>query len=232
MAFSGAWGNSTPAATQDITIAPNEGDLLLCYACDDVNGTMFENYTFTGWTELTLSSLNSTNDNQAFHVWYKIAGASETSANLDIDVGINFIAGVVAFSGIDTADPFDVTTVESESGASASTTTDISITPETNGCDIVFLEGRDTSTSTSFTFSTTSGTTGSWTTRNDQHGGTYYHLGAGSCVQTTASALTARSTAANGGHGAVLIALKPSGGGGGAEIPVIASSTYSRMRKE
>lgn len=205
MAYKNSWTNSTPADPCTVTIAPDADDFLIGWAITDSTSGADEDPS--GWTRAFRDS--STFDNAVLLVCYKKATGAETSAAFG-SVGSNtMIAGVASFSGIDTTTPLDVTPVTFTS-STGDTTTSISITPTTNGCDLVFVQGQDGASSDySFTFSTTSGTTGAWTTRVDQNSG-FMNSAMGSATQTTAGALTAQVVTTTGGRLGILFALRPS----------------------
>lgn len=204
MAYKNSWTNSTPADPCTVTIAPDADDFLIGWAITDSTSGADEDPS--GWTRAFRDS--STFDNAVLLVCYKKATGAETSAAFG-SVGSNqMIAGVASFSDIDTTTPLDVTPVTFTSSTSA-TTTSISITPVTNGCDLVFVQGQDGASSDySFTFSTTSGTTGAWTTQVDQNSG-FMNVAMGSATQTTAGALTAQVVTTTGGRLGILFALRP-----------------------
>lgn len=209
MAYATSWVNNTPANPCAVTIAPTAGHLLIGYAISD-DATANDFTTPAGWT--LVGQINSTVDGACRIVCRKIATGSETSVSFLTSTHAS-IAGVIAFSGIDQTTPLDVTPVSSATPTAASVTNDdLSITPVTNGCDIVFVEGRDAGTGDyAFTFSTTSGTTGAWTTRTDQNSG-FHNIASGSAVQTTAGAITARAASTSGGALGTLFALRPAVG--------------------
>jgi hypothetical protein len=139
MAYSQSWSNSTPADPCTVTISPAANDLLIGYCVND-SGTVNDFTPPAGWAELC--ELQNNTDNQSFVVWYKKADGSETSVAFDANSGNTGIAAVLAFSGVDTVTPLDVTPVTFNNNTSA-TTSDISITPATNGCDLVFVHDID-----------------------------------------------------------------------------------------
>lgn len=214
MAYKNAWTNSTPADPCTVTIAPAANDFLIGWAITD--STSGADTVPSGWTQTFRGT--STFDGAALLVGYKLADGSETSAAFNSTGSNTMIAGVLSFDSIDTTTPLDVTPV-TFSSSTGSTTTSMSITPATDGCDIVFVQGQDAGNSDyTFTFSTTSGTTGAWTTRVDQRSG-FFNAGAGSAVQTTAGALTAQCVSTSGGRIGVLYALRTTGGGAPAGQP-------------
>ena len=213
MAFKGGWKNDTPANPVTVTFtAAAAGDLLIGWALTDATTAGDADGTPAGWTRVTGLPLTSTFDNETFSAFWKVAAGGETSVTFTGSSGNTMTGGVVSYDGVDTGTPMDVSPVTFSSSAN-STTTDISITPVTNGAQIVYVLGQDCTTGTcTFSFSTTAGTTGSWTTRVQQSNGAFYNSGAGDAPQTTAGAITARGTASiSGGRVGVLFALRPSG---------------------
>lgn len=204
MAYKNSWTNSTPADPCTVTIAPDADDFLIGWAITDSTSGADEDPS--GWTRAFRDS--STFDNAVLLVCYKKATGAETSAAFGSAGSNTMIAGVASFDGRDTTTPLDVTPVTFTS-STGSTTTSISITPVTDGCDLVFVQGQDGGNSDySFTFSTTSGTTGSWTTQVDQNSG-FMNAACGVAAQTTAGALTAQVVTTNGGRLGILFALRP-----------------------
>ena len=211
MGYRTAWTNSTiTSGTINVSIAPAAGEFLIAWAITDANDIL-SSYS-AGWT--SLAKLHSSADNADLFVLYKIADGSETTVSFTTNSGNAMIAGCAAFSGIDTTTPLDVAPVSIANSAS-STTSDISITPVTNGAVLARVQCCDNgSTDATFTFSTTSGTTGAWTTRVDQHA-SYYDVALGTAEQTTAGAITNRcTTSVSGGRIGWLFALRPAAGGG------------------
>lgn len=210
MPFKAVWSNQTPADPCTVTIAPDANDFLIAYYVNDAN-TVNDFAPPSGWTEAC--ELQNNTDNQCFVVWYKKADGTETSISFDANSGNTGIAAVLSFSGIDTTTQLDVTPVTFNNNTSA-TTSDISITPTTNGCDIVFVAGNDRTSSgnTTFTFSTQSGSTGSWITESDINSG-FMNGAAGVASQTTAGAITVRCTTDTaGGRSGIVFALRPAVG--------------------
>lgn len=202
------WANSTPG-TGALTIAPAANDFLIGSAIVDTNNEWAATPP-TGWTEDADAGMTSTFDNGALYACSKVASGSETSITFAHQFGANFICNVASYSGVDTTTPRDVAVVPFASSVGG-TTTDVNINPVTDGCGIAFVMGPDpgdVSVQTQ-TYTTQSGTTGAWTTRITQDNG-FYKLSHGSCVQTTAGAITARcTTSITGGRLAVVYALRP-----------------------
>jgi hypothetical protein len=200
------WANSTPADPLTVTISPDTNDFLIGSAITDTSSASDLDSTPAEWTQQYRGTV--TTDNQVHQVIYKKASGSETSVSFDSSSGNPAIGYVASYSGVDINTPFDVTP-QTFTSSTSSTTTDISITPITDGCILAFCQGQDNGNSDySFTFSTESGSTGSWTTQVDQNSG-FYNQGHGSASQTTAGAVTARCTSTSGGRSGILFALRP-----------------------
>ena len=207
MSYSKSWVNSTPADPCVVTVAPSANDVLLGYQISDATGAA--GVAPTGFSGTALVDITSTFDNSRLTVWIKNqATGSETSVSFN-GASNAIIAGVLAFSGIDNTTPLDVA-VQSFADSVSGTTASASLTPVTNGCDIVAILDADTgSVDSTFSFSTTSGTTGAWTGRTDQNSG-FYNVGSGTATQTTAGAITVQGTQSNaGGRLFALLALRP-----------------------
>ena len=207
MAYSNKWEQTTPANPCVITIAPNAGDIIIAWALNDEANVNDLDSDPSGYTLIDRSVV--TTDNSTMRVVYKVATGAETSISFNSSSGNLAIGGAIAFSGRDGTTPLDVTP-NVFSSSTTGTTVDNSITPVTDGVDLCHIFDCDGGNSDyTFTFSTTSGTTGAWTTRVDQNSG-FRNCGVGSATQTTAGALTARGTSTvTGGQIGVLIALRP-----------------------
>lgn len=205
MSYVQGWSNSTPADPCVVTISPSSGSVLIGFAVTDTTNASDLDTTPAGWTQLFRAQ--TTTDAMTLQVIYKVSDGSETSVSFDSSSSNASIGGVAEFSGRNTTTPLDVTPVTFSSNT-ADTTTSISITPVTDNSDLVFVQGQDDGSSDySFSFSTTSGTTGAWTTRIDQNSG-FLNQALGSAVQSTAGALTAQVVSTSGGRAGILIALR------------------------
>ncbi len=210
MAYKSSWTNSTPSSPCTVTISstPTAGDILIGWAISDATTAGDCDGIPAGFTRVSTLPLTSSFDNMTMTVVYKKSDGTETSVQFTATSGNNMIAGVASFDGRDGTTFLDVAPVVI-SRNTGSTTTDLSTTPITDADDLVYVIGVDGGNSDySFTFSTTVGTTGAWTTRVDQHSG-FYNCAMGSATQATAGALTARCTSTNGGAVGVLFALRP-----------------------
>lgn len=134
-----AGGNS--ALTVDVPAAYLQNDLLLILA-ESENQTIA---TPSGWSHVT-NSPQSTGTAAAagavqLAVFYKIAGASESSVTVG-DSGDHTTAIMLAFRGVDTSTPFNITA----GGVDASTTSSLScpsVTTTVDNCLIVNCIGLD-----------------------------------------------------------------------------------------
>lgn len=206
MAWKEFWANSTPADPMVVTIAPAANDFLIGSAVTDNSAVLTLDTTPAGWTQRFRSQV--TTDGQTHQVIDKKAAGTETSVTFDSTDGNLSMAFVASFSGVDTTTPLDVAPA-TFSSSTAATTTDLSLTPATNNCDLAFIQAQDNGNANyTFTFSTVVGTTGAWTTRVDQNSG-FFNQALGSAVQATAGALTARCVSTSGGRSGILYALRP-----------------------
>jgi len=211
VAFVQAWANSTPASTQNVTVAPSAGRVLLAWQATDATSTA-PTAIPSGFETTPLVDATSTTDGSRLTVWIKknTTGA-ETTVTMSDNSGNLMIAGVAEFSGIDTTTPLDVAAVPFNTSTSV-TTGSASITPVTNGCDLAIVHLPDgPSGDRTVSYSTSSGATSAWTVRVDQTDGGFFNVALGTASQTTAGALTAQATQSiSGGLVMVLIALRPS----------------------
>jgi hypothetical protein len=217
MAYKNSWTNNTPASPCTVNITPAAGDIEVGAAITDSAG---DTCTLpTGWTAVTGTPLQSTADGMTL---FAFSRKSSAESSVVYDATHDSIGNAASFDGRDQTTWLDVTPVTFANSANG-TTMDINITPATDGCDLVFVAALDDGNSNStFTFTTTAGTTGAWTTRVDQNNG-FLNLAIGTCTQVTAGAITARCTTSDsGGRCGVLFALRPAaGGGGGSTRPLI-----------
>jgi hypothetical protein len=205
------WVNNTPGTPLYVAVAPSANNLLIAYAITDSSGSTVDlptdNLSGT-WAQIGTTQ-TTTYDSSMLAVWWKWAAGGETS--IALRMGNDSIGGVIAVSDVDLDTWFDVTAVVSSNSA-GSEDFDQNITPYTNGAIILCIRDADgASGNATFSFSTTSGTTGSWSVLSDQNSG-FYNVGVGTAEQATAEAITVRSstTGYTGGRAAALIVLRPS----------------------
>jgi epidermal growth factor receptor substrate 15 len=193
---------------------------LIAYALNDTGAGSTFGFpaSFNAITPLATSSA----DGQNFCAAYK-ADASGSEGTLTITEGNGIIGGIIACSGVDNVTPLDVAAVPGSSVASAASPSTIvfNITPTTSGCLIVVAIGGDINASADVAFSiaTTSGTTGSWTQRQDLSNG-FFNGAIFTALQSTAGAIsitvTCTSAAASIDRAGVVYALRPA-----VQIPTI-----------
>lgn len=209
IAWKATWSNMTDANPCAVSTTADAGDYLIGAAQTDNNNASDLSSLTAGWSFLH-ARLGTTNDNASFRGFSKDAVAAGSDSVSITNASGNTCVGMVhSFSGVDTVTPLDVAVVTTTSDV-AGTDSDTSITPTTNGAAIVYMHGVDDSTSAvTWTFSTTSGTTGAWDKRSNLNSG-FFHLGCGVATQATAGALTARAASSvSASRSGVLVALRP-----------------------
>lgn len=224
------WVNATAATSLNITV--NTAGILsssgvqandyLIYAV--VSDSQFSSSTFPSGFGTETAQANS-NDGQRLSCAQKLATGSEVTLTCTT-ASDQIIGMVIAVSGADTSTPLDVSILVSNDNtgsASPKLITSASFTPVTNGAMLLAITGTDDgAAAATVTNSTITGTTGSWTNPagaqlND---GGFRNIGLGYATQTTAGAVTIRSSSSfsGGGNAGItqfLIAVRPAAGGGG-----------------
>lgn len=223
-AYSNSWANSTGANPLSITTSPTIHDYLLGGFVHDIANE--DACSATGFTSRV--NQTTTGDGQTLNIVDKPdASGSEGAISFSTTFAHQMIGFCLAASGVDNTTPRDVAPQVGNNNTAAASpwTIDVSITPVTDGCLIVAIMGSDTTSGVDavHSFSTTVGSTGAWTVRQDLNGlGAFGNIGVGTCSQTTAGAITVRGTgtkaAASAGRSMAVFALRPAGGGGGAGI--------------
>jgi len=172
--------------------------------------------TRTGPAGFTSKSATNVSD-QRLQIWYKVADGTEGASFSCGAGGANSAGFCVAYSGVDNTTPFDVAAGTNGSGTGASITA-ASITPTTNGCQILFVGCRDSNSNSPQTVSPPSG---SWAEQVDitvagetcwanAYLADFNQATAGAVGTTTATA----SSTANATNIGILLALRPASGGG------------------
>lgn len=191
MGYSNSWVQSTPAANCDVVTSPNAHDVLLFWAVTDTAAT----FTWPGGFS-ELASHSGGPDGQAAGVAIKYdATGSEGTLRVTPSAG-SAIGGVVALSScINSSSGLAFTTVEGHNDAANPSPLDIDVnaTPSGDGTTLISFGFGDVqgSDNVAFTVSTTAGTTGAWTQRQDQQSG-FYNTAFSTATQTTAGAITVR----------------------------------------
>ena len=219
IAFRTIVGNTTPAHPIAIDPSATSGDTIINgVITDSATGVTF---TYpTSFTELVNALCNSSDGGSLGVAYKKTASGSEGSISTSNSGSQQMIGFMLSFSGVDQTTPIDVTppaAVTNTTQTAAPLVIDSnSITPVTNGSMIVAVRLTDVSAGESkpCTFSTLSGSTGSWTTNDYNNAGGFYNISVGYASQTTAGALTVRSStsgAANAAGSLFVFALRPAG---------------------
>lgn len=220
MAFKQAWVDSTLGPTVSVTVAVAAGDVLIAWLVEDTNpaGDSVNPSTWpSGFTHV--HAIDTFADGQVLSVGLKVATGAEGLLTFGFPSGNDCIGGVAAFSGRDGTTPQDVTAVEvSVDTAGASPwTVGASLTPVTNGCDLVAVMGSDITAAQDVVHSFAGGGL-TWTTVADQWSGDFENVAVGHAVQATAGAITVTGTGtrsgATAGRSMILLALRPAAGGG------------------
>jgi parallel beta-helix repeat protein len=189
------------------------------WAADDLLLLLVENAgdsltVDAGWTSAGTPQLGT---GTGLHVWYRVAQSGDGGSVGYHGSGINHMQGVVlAYRGVDTTTPLDVTSVGGTASASTSVTFP-SITTVTANCMIVFALAAADDRATGNDF-------GSWTNANltsltervdaNTAQGNDGALGAADGVKATAGATgtTTASIVTSAAKAYMTIALRPSGG--------------------
>ena len=140
-----AAGTAATGSQDDLTPALPTGhalnDVLILVAVQW--GTTTPGMVTGGWTSFASGIADSTTDNVAFNVLYKMDGGSETAPTVDFTADLNFttIAQIAAFRGVDTGDPIgEVGTVFTDTSTASATIGPITaVTPgRVDGAVVVF----------------------------------------------------------------------------------------------
>jgi hypothetical protein len=220
IAFDNIASNTTPATTLSINPGAAAGSTIIAVVCNDSASSV----TFTwpsGFTEL-LNQLCASSDGGSVGIAIKNS-ASGSEGSLDITSSQAMIGYMVSFSGCDTTTPLDITppaaVVNTTQTAPPLVIDTNTITPVTNGAMIFGVRMTDVGASESkpCTFSTLSGTTGSWNSPARDYNSGFYNVNGGWAPQTTAGSVVVRTStsgAANAAGVAWGLALRPAGAGG------------------
>jgi hypothetical protein len=227
IAFRTAPGSGNSASNPiSINPAATALDVLLFGVVDDGGGI-----TFTWPASFDqLASQQTTADGQQLGVARKkSASGSEGSINCTPSTG-NLAGFIASFSGVDNTTPEDVSVDivnNNTATASAWTIDSNSITPVTSGAKIVCIMASDVATSGGdvvHSFSTVSGSTGTWTVHTDlcDTGLSSFRNIAIASADWVSGSVVVRGTGTQAGNSAgrsmATIVLRPAGGGGGGTV--------------
>ena len=128
-----------------------EDDLMVAFLNKDFNTDI--GTPPSGWTEVE----NITDGDQRHIMWYKVAGASEAADyTWSWTGGADCVGMIIAWSGVDTADPFDVSSQFDSVGIIHTAT---SITTTNDNALLVAAYGTDVGAATAITWTAPSGMT-------------------------------------------------------------------------
>lgn len=205
--------STTAAATIGINPSATLHDVIIAgYASDSA----FSPIT-TGPTGFTARAvLSTTLDGMSFETFIK-GDATGSEGTINASVSADSIIGCMSsFSGVDNTTPEDATHVSGTANTSVASLDAPSITPSTSGAYIVAVLGMDAGSSANATFSTTSGSTGTWTKHVEIIDTTGFRkVAIGSAPWTSGAIVVNGACSVNGALAISVFALRPAAGGGG-----------------
>jgi hypothetical protein len=222
LSYSNSWVNSTPAHPLVITVAPNAHDNLQICVVTDASAT--ESFTWpSGFVQISNRPFGT--DGSTLATAEKVdATGSETTLSISNTLSHAMIGGVVAHSGRNNTTGQDVTAIDVfNSTAQASPWTQAgTISPATDGCDIVAFFDSDTTGGTDPVHSFADTIPLTWTVRQDQNSG-FYNWAFATAPQATHASTTVTGTgtlvAESAGRAMLVMALRPAAGGGATKTP-------------
>lgn len=232
IAYTNSVADTSPATTTAIDPAATALDVILNAAVSD--GTDTTAATWPTSFDNLLGPQSTTTDNQVSRLSRK-KSASGAEGSLTSTFPDNNIGLMISFSGCDNTTPEDVASVltNQNTGANPRTLT-ASITPTTDGCEIVMFAFGDIQSGADVTFTfTESGTStlGSITKRQDITSG-FYNMAVAHASQATAGLCTVQVSgagSANMGMCLMLVALRPASGGSSAAASAAGTTTVTVM---
>lgn len=212
---------ATATATAANTIALTKptglatGDLMIAHVYARSNDSTTFNSVASGFTEIQTLFASSV----AHGAWWKIADAGDVAAS-DFTFGwdgvaVNGIGRMWRISGHDATTPINGS---NEANGVGSTDTVSGITPSVANCLLILLHGASDDTGSISGWAIATDNPASWTEAYDDNGGLPNALIAGAYAlrpQTTATGDATWTAATAENWGAMIIAVAPSGGGGG-----------------
>lgn len=218
MAISYLTLHSATAGATDPDIDPLAAlhDTLLALFVSDATGT-----TMTWPTGITQQgTLQATSlDGQTLGCGIK-ADASGSEGLMTFTASVSILASILNFSGVDNATPLDVAIDEVNNNTSVASIDSNSISPVTAGALIVCILGMDvTGGSPAPTFSTVSGSTGTWSTAANLSDGSLRHVAIGYASWTSGAIVVRGATSVNGGLAMKTLILRPAGGASQSQAP-------------
>lgn len=144
----------------------------------------------------------------------KDASGSEGSITITDGSSTSKIGFFLPISGVNNTTPEDVTpNIVNDNTGSTNTIDSGSVTPVTSGAKILAIMFMDAGSTQTGSFSTVSGSTGSWTMHDASiSDGGFRHCCVGSADWTSGSVVVRGSTTSNCGKSMIVIVLRPAGG--------------------
>jgi hypothetical protein len=219
IAFDNIASNTTQSTSLSINPSAAAGSIIIGGFTNDSASSQTVTYASGTFTE-DLNQLCASSDGGSLFLAHK-NNASGSEGSLSFTSAQALIGFLLSFSGVDTTTPFDVTTpspvVQTTQTASPLVIDGNSITPATAGALIVAVRMTDSSAGESkpCTFSTLSGSTGTWNSpaRDFNNGGGFYNISVGWAPWTSGAIVVRSSTsgAANAAGILSVFALRPAG---------------------
>jgi prepilin-type N-terminal cleavage/methylation domain-containing protein len=158
---------SSASASLSFTNPPTAGNMLIAIAIHENSNTSFTGVSNTAGA-FTQSAISNVSFGLDVGIWHKVAGAAEPSsvtvtASDDLEGGVLMLMEV---SGLDTADPVDITRTNDQTGSASKVgTTGMSAVSTENGFAIAAIAFADNDFNNPTSANWTSASTGVWTQR-------------------------------------------------------------------
>jgi hypothetical protein len=221
IAFRAVATNTATSSPSSVTITKPTGtvdnDVMLAgLSCDGGSIT-----PPAGWT--LVQSLPSTDADQIFEVYRKVAASEGANYQFNLSGVFEVVGAIVSYSGCDTTTPVNQSSERAGGSDEADPQTVVAtaITPSVNDCMIVYFGSVDLTNTATVTWTHPGG----YTERVDEDGANgLCPLNVAELLQTSAVSTGAVSAVADNNNSrtgetlAILVALAPAGGGGGATI--------------
>jgi hypothetical protein len=201
VAYSNSWVNNTPNTNLDVVTSPSAHDVLIAFAkCD----TASQAFTWPAGFSIIGTAQDTTADGQTTAIAIK-NDATGSEGTLRISCAVNCVGGIIAYSGRNNSSPqaFTASQTNNNTGTASPWTIDSnSVTPSGDGVDLFAFMSDDVQLfqpDVAHTIATISGSTGSWTNRQDPSSNSSYDYCVASATQTSAGAITVRGTGTSAG---------------------------------
>lgn len=203
-----------------ITLNPGAAlhDVIIAAAVND--STTAITFTWPASFDELMNQTTTTDGQVAGVARKKDASGSEGSISITDSQPSSKIGFFLPISGVDNTTPEDTTVnIVNDNTGSGATIDSGSITPVTSGAKILAIMFMDVGSAPTGSFSTVSGSTGSWTMHdNSITDGGFRNICVGSCDWTSGSVVVRGTQSASGGKSMIVIVLRPAGGGGSSSV--------------